>query len=141
MRVLLIQDAVQPVRRAAVTCVPGGDTRGELGVPQTPGERRGAGGPYSPSSSPVSLSSSRSVESRLAASTHCPSLLKHTLVMGPGGTRGVWGVPQSPPTFGSPPRAPPQAPLTADVVGAELPRAEVVAPHPPVHGAAGRGEV
>lgn len=96
-------------------------------------------GPYSPSSSPVSLSSSRSVESRLAASTHCPSLLKHTLVMGPGGTHGgfrgscgdpspAWGHPQTP-----------QAALTADVVRAELPRAEVVAPHASVHGAAGRG--
>lgn len=40
---------------------------------------------HSPSSSPESLSSKRRVESRLAARVHCPSLLKQTLVTGPGG--------------------------------------------------------
>lgn len=44
---------------------------------------------HSPSSSPVSLSRSRNVESRLDTRVHCPSRLKQVQVMGPGGRGGV----------------------------------------------------
>lgn len=56
---------------------PGGRDRGGMG-PMTPRT-------HSPSSSPVSLSRSRNVESRLDTRMHCPSRLKQVQVIGPGG--------------------------------------------------------
>ena len=72
---------------------------------------------HSPSSSPVSLSKSRKVESRLDTRVHWPSRLKQMQVMGPGGRGGQacqTGVPWAVSTFPAHPPAP--ATLTAHVV-------------------------
>ena len=51
---------------------------------------------HSPSSSPVSLSRSLNVESRLDTRVHCPSRLKQVQVMGPGGMGGQADEPGAP---------------------------------------------
>jgi hypothetical protein len=82
----LTQAAIQLVLLVFMACVPGGG-QDQRGFSPTLGRERGkASGTqtHSPSSSPVSLSSSRKVESRLDTRVHCPSRLKQVQVMGTG---------------------------------------------------------
>lgn len=87
MCVALTQAAVQLVLLVLMANIPrsgGGEDQRGLLHPRS-GER-GKGQPletHSPSSSPVSLSRSRRVESRLDIRVHCPSRLKQVQVIGP----------------------------------------------------------
>ena len=115
MRVALAQAAVQLILLVLVARVPGGEwsQSGGWGWGRGPTTLR----THSPSSSPVSLSKSRKVESRLDTRVHWPSRLKQMQVMGPGGRGGQAfqaGVPWAVSTF--PARPPAPATLTAHVV-------------------------
>lgn len=96
MCVTLAQAAVQLVLLVLMACVPGewGWDQWGLGLTRGRVQRRGPTTPrtHSPSSSPVSLSRSLNVESRLDTRVHCPSRLKQVQVMGPGerGEVGRW---------------------------------------------------